>query len=159
MRSKPLPRLDTSIAARMKRYTVRDTENPHCIRWIGSIHPQGYGRMRIGRRSCQAHRVAYALAIEDQPLELDHLCRNKWCVNPVHLEPVIHQINAARGLAGVWGRSKTACPKGHLYDDANIYLYNGWRACRLCRSHRTTRRLRLARLARAKLRHSSRKPS
>ena len=73
-----------------------------CWIWTGSLNGKGYGQMHWRGRPCGAHRVSYALlrgALLDG-MELDHLCRNRPCVNPDHLEQVTHQINVRRGRLG-----------------------------------------------------------
>ena len=87
-----------------------------------------------------AHRVAYELLIGPIPagLELDHLCRNRLCVNPAHLEPVTRQTNQHRGasVSGISVRA-THCPEGHPYDADNTYVRpNGHRVCRECARRR-----------------------
>lgn len=66
-----------------------------CWLWDGLQDPKGYGLF------CHfyAHRVAYTLHRGDIPagMTLDHLCRNKWCVNPSHLEVVSFSENSRRG--------------------------------------------------------------
>jgi hypothetical protein len=71
-------------------------------------------------------------------LELDHLCRNRACCNPQHLEPVHHRENIRRGEWHEAGarmqRAKTHCPHGHEYTPENTYLIpSGGRACRMCK--------------------------
>lgn len=76
-----------------------------CWEWTGTISREGYGRKTIRvsgrRRSEYAHRWMYQAKIGPIPAgaELDHLCRNRKCVNPAHLEAVSHLINATRGAA------------------------------------------------------------
>ncbi|MGZ6854085.1 MAG: HNH endonuclease [Mycobacteriaceae bacterium] len=81
-------------------------------------------------------------------LELDHLCRNRRCVNPDHLEPVSHRENCHRAELGVAAadimRSRTHCPRGHKYDQSNTYRTpKGYRVCRTC--HRDRERSRRSR--------------
>lgn len=83
----------------LNRYTVDHTG---CWRWLGNIS-RGYGRCKGDPESPQktrlAHRVFYEHHVGPIPegLELDHLCRNRWCVNPEHLEPVTRAVNVRRG--------------------------------------------------------------
>lgn len=117
-----------------------------CWEWTGAINASGYGRIfrGPGGGSLLAHRAAYELAKGPIPsgLELDHLCRNRACVNPAHLEAVTRRTNQVRGL-GVAGRNarKTHCPQGHPYDERNTILSFGLRAhgkrsCRTCHNRR-----------------------
>lgn len=78
-----------------------------------------------------AHRFMYELLVGPIPdgMELDHLCRNPPCVNPVHLEPVTPQENQRRGLHGVL---KTRCPAGHSYSEFGSRRARGTRECREC---------------------------
>lgn len=88
----------------------------------------GYGRLWKDGQQDYAHRIAYELFVGPIPkgLEIDHLCRNRGCVNPAHLEAVPRKINAYR-------RHLDICKNGHKYDEANTRTSaNGRRVCRAC---------------------------
>ena len=111
-----------------------------CWMWVGTVNWGGYAMLWNGSKMIKAHRLAYQEIIGSVPkgMELDHLCRNHWCVNPFHLEAVTHQENMRRGTTGLKTgakqKAKTHCPKGHLYDSINTYITPlGKRDCRLCR--------------------------
>lgn len=107
-----------------------------CWEWTAQRSPKGYGRFQVGNTNCLAHRVVYEAVVGPIPegLELDHLCRNRGCVNPDHLEPVTHAENMRRGVAGERLAAKTHCSKGHVYDEANTYRRRDrvGRNCRAC---------------------------
>lgn len=110
-----------------------------CWEWTAHCVANGYGQFSIGTRLYRAHRVAYTMFIGPIPdgLQIDHLCRNRRCVNPAHLEAVTQQENIARGAGrGVLNASKTHCPAGHAYDDANTLLSGGRRYCKACMNAR-----------------------
>lgn len=123
---------------------VKKTEG--CWTWTASIGSGGYGQMRLGTKTVRAHRLAYELVVGPIPegLVIDHLCRNRACVRPDHLEPVTARENTLRGetLAAA-NVLKTHCAKGHEYTEANtVKQGDGKRRCRECRTNQ--RRVRRA---------------
>jgi hypothetical protein len=105
-----------------------------CWEWAGYRTPDGYGRFQVDS-SRLAHRVAYELFVGpiDDGMEIDHLCKNRGCVNPEHLEQVSRHENIARSDAGKHQREKLSCPQGHPYSGDNLYLTpDGKRVCRIC---------------------------
>lgn len=123
--------------------TVAIEDGAHCWEWRGSRDQAGYGRVHWNGRSTRAHRVAYELARSPIPegLTIDHLCRNRGCVNPAHLEPVTLRENILRGNTfQAANAAKTHCPQGHPYSFVNS---KGSRECQTCRNE-SNRRLRAA---------------
>jgi hypothetical protein len=111
-----------------------------CVVWLGGKTAGGYGmfaEQTTGglNTKVMAHRWAYEHAVGPIPegLDLDHLCRNRACVNPAHLEPVTRMENIRRAAA-----LKTNCPAGHPYDAENTYIRPGTvhRRCRTCARER-----------------------
>lgn len=103
-----------------------------CWPWVGRKRPDGYGQLQLGARKILAHRAAYELLVGPIPvgLTLDHLCRNRPCVNPAHLEPVSDRENILRGEGtGAQYARRTRCPAGHVFDTTRT---DGGRRCGRC---------------------------
>jgi hypothetical protein len=113
--------------------------NRGCWIWTASVGSPGYGQLSICGKPETAHRLSYRIFRGDIPpgLFIDHLCRNRRCINPYHLEAVTHQVNMARGQGGpAHARrmmERTHCKKGHLLDVENIRgAEQGKKQCLTC---------------------------
>ena len=121
-------------------HTPRVPREPEgeCEPWAGYIHPNGYGRVWHEGRHWQAHRLAYELTHGPIPdgLVIDHLCRNRACVNVAHLEAVTERVNILRGatLQAAF-LERTHCLHGHELAEDNVRLsvVRGRWTIRLCR--------------------------
>lgn len=81
----------------MSTFWSRVDKTDGCWLWTSTVVWNGYGQFRINNRRVYAHRFAYEQVVGPVPDGLDHLCRNRRCVNPAHLEPVTRQENLRRG--------------------------------------------------------------
>lgn len=107
-----------------------------CWNWTGALKENGYGAFAGYNRNGYAHRFSYTHFRGPIPegLTIDHLCRNRSCVNPDHLEAVSLRTNSLRGNSpSAQCARKTECPRGHPYDKTNTYYRKGRRQCRICR--------------------------
>lgn len=101
---------------------------------------RGYTKLAIQGRFWYTHRLAYTLWVGDIPdgLVIDHLCRNRACCNPEHLEPVTTRDNLLRGeTSAAREAAQTHCKRGHLLAGANLYRRpdgSSKRECRNCRN-------------------------
>lgn len=113
--------------------------NSGCWLFLGALTEYGYGILRVEGKNWKAHRAAYVAFVGEVPdgLTLDHLCRNRACINPNHLEPVPSGVNVLRGVGlSAQNARKTACNNGHPFTQANTmvkaYKQRPRRHCRIC---------------------------
>lgn len=128
------------------RFTVGDG----CWEWTAGVHhKEGYGQMQnyVTKKTGLAHRIMYELFVGPIPagLQIDHLCRNRRCVRPDHMEVVTNEVNSLRG-AGVAALNAriTHCHRGHPFSGDNLYLAKRGdrlkRVCRACQNERSRKK-------------------
>lgn len=135
---------DRSHGPLAKRLWRRVEKTSTCWNWLGAIKENGYGSIGRGGKGggmVYTHRAAWELTFG--PLAdgqvLDHLCRNRRCCNPAHLEIVSQKVNSLRGSApNILAHLANTCLHGHLLTPDNTYEINDSkrgliRRCRLCR--------------------------
>lgn len=121
-----------------KLLSNRRIEPTGCWVWTGPLTTHGYGATNFQRRQVKAHQAAFRIWKGEVPagMCIDHLCRNRACFNPDHLECVTVRENTLRGVGpSAVAATVTHCPSGHEYTEPNTYVSRkGQRVCRVCRA-------------------------
>lgn len=119
----------------LDRLEAKLDKSGDCWLWTGAKRQSGYGVIGMPRHGVASmHRVAYELYVGPIPdgLAIDHLCGNRACANPAHLEPVTQGENNRRAAA-VRVMNQTHCKRGHEFTPENTFKHpHGGRQCRTC---------------------------
>lgn len=119
-------------------------EQSGCWTWQASKMKTGYGKFSTNNGWLLAHRVSFSIFnnVEFDNLLIDHMCRNRSCVNPDHLRAVTFKQNTTENSTSVAAvnKIKTHCLRGHKYDEQNTVIRKNGRECRAC-SNSNARRL------------------
>ena len=117
----------------MERFWSKVKKTESCWEWKGAKSSTGYGNFSVKYKQHGAHRFAWELLRGPVPegMTLDHICKNRGCVNPEHMEVVSRGENSRRGIAQ---RARVLkCRAGHWYTPENTYVTpSGDRRCREC---------------------------
>ena len=146
--TQPLTERPHSLSEKaLQRFLAKVSANQDgCWMWIGTKNHRGYGQFYLGRQ-VPAHRAAYGHYVGPIPdgFDVDHLCRVRSCVNPMHLEAVPHIVNIRRKFKGSKpthnADGKPQCRRGHEMSPQNLYVSpKGRKECQACLKERSSKR-------------------
>lgn len=116
---------------------IRINPETWCWEWNTCQNENGYGYFGLKGRNWRSHRFSYLIHVGDlmPNLIIDHLCNNKLCCNPVHLEQITQSENIRRGNSFIAQQARqTHCKRGHPLSGTNLYITpDKRRNCRICR--------------------------
>lgn len=132
---------------------IRINKENECWEWQGALDKNGYGHYSprvYGKKSRYlAHRISYSIFVKQLTpgLLIDHICRNKKCVNPDHIREVTPQVNMIENSESITylNHIKTHCIRGHEFTPENTRIQTDGRYCRACgawhtRNHRAKKK-------------------
>lgn len=129
MRTKQVPEPNTTV---LRNMWVCIGAPDHCWPWKGAINPDGYAHNMVDGSGGKTypHRMMFKWFKWDIPdgMTIDHLCKNRSCMNPDHMEAVTHEVNLSRN-------KRAYCRRGHPQVEENRYYppsNNGSGRCLLC---------------------------
>jgi hypothetical protein len=122
--------------AEIARFHTKIRSEAQCLIWTDSLDRDGYGAFWLQGRNRRAHRVAWFMHYGAIPAGavINHVCRNRACVNPQHLEALQPGDHALRDSvsAPALNARKTHCPEGHEYDQTVVWGGKRQRVCSIC---------------------------
>ena len=132
---KAWPRADIPLLTRFMSFVEYKDGHDNCWEWAGYIHPEGYGRFGMGRKRLVPSNLSVRWSGREIPdgYDPDHLCRNRKCIRPSHLEVVTKKVNILRGCGPTAINSrKTHCIRGHPLTGSNVQWDGESRHCKTC---------------------------
>jgi hypothetical protein len=132
---------DLDLLGRLTIAYVEKSDLTGCWNWRGKIGKAGYGHIKIGGKDLLVHRFFCRTLNGEIPedFQVDHLCGNRTCVAPAHLEAVTHTENWLRSDSAIRRQlDQVVCLHGHPLSGVNLYVdKRGHRDCRECRRRRS----------------------
>jgi len=120
---------------------IRMCKESKCWEWGAGKTNKGYGFFSMNRSVFRAHRISYHVfkGELDSNLVIDHICRNRACVNPDHLRQVTTKTNVTENSKSLTAihKAKTHCKRGHEFTPENTYMEKKGRGCRACGRERS----------------------
>jgi hypothetical protein len=119
-----------------ERFWAKVDKTGDCWEWTAALNNRGYGRFRMPDGHVTAHVMSFRLTYGPVPTgkEVHHICENRKCVRPTHLQAVTHRENllASGTLPGI-NAKKTHCLNNHPFNEENTAMTKaGKRRCRTC---------------------------